>query len=277
MNARRIDLDGHVALVTGAAAGIGQGIAHALAAAGARLAICDIQDKVIDVGEAISRATGQEVFATTADVRDADDVRRFVDTAAARFGGLDVVVANAGVWRPTDPLADDWTKAQAEWDLIVDTNLRGVFLTGRACIPLLAARAAQGHRNVHIVNIATDHICPPPGHATGGGTRMDIYDASKWGINGLTQSWAKRLAASGIRVNALCMDATDSEMVRYAAGAAATPEVIARWMQPAQIGALVLDLLAEGPDGRSGENIGIWMGHPVVLPPRREVLPSRHP
>jgi hypothetical protein len=48
-------------------------------------------------------------------------------------------------------------------------------------------------------------------------------------------------------------------------------------MEPAQIGALVLDLLAEGPDGRSGENIGIWMGHPVVLPPRREVLPSRHP
>ena len=277
MSTKRNDLEGQVALVTGAAAGIGQGIAHTLAAAGARVAICDIQQKVLDVGDAISSATGQDVFATTADVREADDVRRFVDAAVARFGALDIVVANAGIWRPTDPLADDWTKAQAEWDLIVDTNLRGVFLTGRACIPHLAARAAQGQRGAHIINIATDHICPPPGCATGGGTRMDIYDASKWGINGLTQSWAKRLAASGIRVNALCMDATDSEMVRYAAGAAATPEVIARWMQPAQIGALVLDLIAEGPDGRSGENIGIWMGHPVVLPPRQAVLPSRHP
>ena len=51
-----------------------------------------------------------------------------------------------------------------------------------------------------ILNIATDHICPPPGFATGGGTRMDIYDASKWGINGLTQSWSKRLNADNVRV-----------------------------------------------------------------------------
>lgn len=271
------DLRGQVAIVTGAAAGIGKGIAQVLARAGARVAICDVQDKVHDVGEDIARSTGQEVFATTADVRDADDIHRFVEDSVARFGGLDLVVANAGVWRPTDSLTDDWTKAQADWDLMVDTNLRGVFLTGRACIPHLAARAASTGRGAHIVNIATDHICPPPGFATGGGTRMDVYDASKWGINGLTQSWAKRLAAAGIRVNALCMDATDSEMVRFAAGAAATPAVISQWMQPEQIGELVLALLAEGPQGRSGENIGVWMGHPVQLPPRREVLPSRHP
>lgn len=266
------ELRGQVAIVTGAAAGIGKGIAHVLARAGASVAICDVQEKVHDVGEEIARSTGQEVFATTADVRDAADIHRFVEDSVLRFGGLDIVIANAGVWRPTDPLADDWTKAQADWDLMVDTNLRGVFLTGRACIPHLAARGGG-----NIVNIATDHICPPPGYATGGGTRMDVYDASKWGINGLTQSWSKRLAAAGIRVNALCMDATDSEMVRFAAGAAATPAVIAQWMQPEQIGELVRSLLAEGRAGRSGENIGIWMGHPVELPPRREVLPSRHP
>ncbi len=283
MNGQQIDLRGQVALITGAAAGIGKGIAQVLAAAGARVAICDIQPKVVDVGEEIAAATGQDVFATTADVREAEDVRRFVDATVTRFGRLDIAVANAGVWRPTDPLADDWAKAQAEWDLIVDTNLRGVFLTGRACIPHLVAASGAGgptggsNSSANLVIIATDHICPPPGHATGGGTRMDIYDASKWGLVGLTQSWAKRLAASGVRVNALCMDATDSEMVRFASGAAATPEVIARWMRPEQIGGLLLDLLAEGPGGRSGENIGIWMGHPIALPARREVLPSRHP
>ena len=86
----------------------------------------------------------------------------------------------------------------------------------------------------------------------------------------------KRLKSHGIRVNALCMDATDSEMVRFAAGAAATPEVVAQWMRPEQMGGLVLDLLAEGRDGRTGENIGAWMGHKVELPERRGVLPSRH-
>ena len=266
-----MNLDGKIALITGGAAGIGKGIAQVLAQNGARIAICDTQAKVLAVGAEIEHNTGRDVFARVADLRSADDTRHFVDAVIAHFGVLDVVIANAGIWRPTDPVTDDWSKAQADWELIVNTNLRGVFYTGRACIPHLLARGGG-----HIVNIATDHICPPPGFATGGGTRMDVYDASKWGINGLTQSWSKRLKSHGIRVNALCMDATDSEMVRFAAGAAATPAVVAQWMRPEQMGGLVLDLIAEGPDGRTGENIGAWMGHTVALPERREVLPSRH-
>ena len=267
-----MDLNGKVALVTGAAAGLGAGFAAALAAAGADVAICDVQLKVRDVAIEIAKSTGRRVIATLADVRDPQAIRGFVNAAVAQLGGLDIVVANAGIWRPTDPVGDDADKALADWDLIVNTNLRGLFLTGRAAIPHLVARGGG-----NIVNIATDHICPPPGSASGGGTRMDVYDASKWGINGLTQSWAKRLAGSGIRVNALCMDATDSEMVRYATGARITPAMIDTWMQPAQIAALMVALLAEGPSGRTGENIGIWLGHPIVLPPRAQVLPSRHP
>ena len=267
-----MELTGSVALITGGAAGLGAGFAAALAAAGADVALCDVQTKVHDVAATIARTSGRRVIATVADVRDAAAVHNWVNRAVAQLGGPDIVIANAGIWRPTDPLADDWEKAQADWQLLVETNLRGVFLTGRAAIPHLIARGGG-----NIVNIATDHICPPAGFATGGGTRMDGYDASKWGINGLTQSWAKRLAANGIRVNALCMDATDSEMVRYAAGSRATPAIVASWMQPAQIAALLLDLLAEGPAGRTGENIGIWLGQPIVLPPRAAVLPSRHP
>lgn len=268
-----MDLTGKTAIVTGAAAGLGAGFALALAEAGADVALCDVQEmKLFDVGNDIARRTGRGVIARVADVRDPHAISRFVDESAAQLGGLDIIVANAGIWRPTDPLADDASKALADWELIANTNLRGLFLTVRAAIPHLVTRGGG-----NIVNIATDHICPPPGSATGGGTRMDVYDASKWGINGLTQSWAKRLASSGIRVNALCMDATDSEMVRYAVGTNITPEMIATWMTPAQIAALMLELLAEGRNGRTGENIGIWMGHPIVLPPRRDVLPSRHP
>ena len=262
---------GQTAIVTGAAAGIGAGCALALAHAGANIAMCDLQPKGRAVADDIVATTGREVTFAEVDVRDATAVKHFVDEAAATFGGIDIVVANAGIWRATDPVSDDWDTTVELFDLLVDTNLRGVYLTGRAAIPHLVQRGGG-----HIVNIATDHVCPPPGWALGGGTRMDAYDASKFGINGLTQSWSKRLASHAIRVNALCMDATDSEMTRYATGKRLTDEVIASWMTPADIAGVLLELILEGPDGRSGENIGIWLHHPIVLPPRREQLPSRH-
>ncbi len=266
-------LDGRVALVTGAASeGIGRGIARMLAGAGAHVAVGDFDVRVHSVANELSRESGREVKAWISDVREPESVRRFVDAAAAHFGGLDIVVANAGVWQRTSALTDSYEESVEIWDRVHSTNLRGVFLTGRAAIPHLVARGGG-----HIVNIATDHICPPPGYATGGGTMMDVYDSSKFGINGLTQSWSKLLRSKNIRVNALCMDATDSEMVRQAVGDRITPALAATWMRPEQMGQLVLDLIAEGPDGRTGENIGAWLGHPVVLPPVAEVLPSRHP
>ena len=208
-------------------------------------------------------------MAAEADVRVPDDVRRFVDAAVARFGRIDTMVSNAGVWRGTSPL-DPWEKALDDFDELIATNLRGVFLCGRA----IAAHMVEMGGG-HIVNIATDHIHPPPGYSTGGGTNMDVYDASKWGINGFTQAWARVLAPHGVRVNALCMDATDSEMIRGALGRTPPPELLDRWMRPEQIGRLLVDLLVEGADGRTGENIGIWLDHEIALPPRREPLPSR--
>jgi len=266
-------LQGKTAVITGAATGIGRGFAEVFAVEGADVALCDVQaEKLTTTADRIRATSGRRVVTWVADVRDDEAVRRFVDEAVQALGGLDIVVNNAGVWRPTNPLEDPWDKAIADWDLVVGTNLRGVFLVGRAAIPHLVARGGG-----HIINIATDHICPPPGYATGGGTRMDVYDASKWGINGLTQGWAKFLRGHGVRVNALCMDATDSEMVRFASGDRATPERIATWMRPDQMARLAIDLVAEGPGGRTGENIGAWLGHTVELPPRRSELPSRHP
>jgi NAD(P)-dependent dehydrogenase (short-subunit alcohol dehydrogenase family) len=268
-------LEGKATLITGAAAGIGRGIALRFAREGAAVAVCDRQPKVADVAAEMEVA-GATVYSEVLDVRDADGVRRFVDAAAHRFGGLDIVVANAGVWRLVNPLTDSWEKGLAEFELLVNTNLRGVFATGRAAMPHLVARAAATGRGCHIINVATDHITPPPGFATGGGRWMDIYDASKWGVNGLTQSWSKVLAEHNVRVNALCMDAVDSEMSRGAAGSKLTPERMANWMTPDQMAQLALDLIAEGDSGRTGENIPAWRDHPVSLPPRSEVLPSRH-
>ena len=95
---------------------------------------------------------------------------------------------------------------------------------------------------------------------------MDIYDASKWALNGLTQAWARALTKKGVRVNALCMGATDTEMLRGFYGGSPPPQELATWLQPALIAEVLLDLLREGPGGRTGQNIGLWVGHPLELP-----------
>jgi len=191
-------------------------------------------------------------------------------------------VNNAGTWAsslPTDPIE----KSLSDYEQLVGTNLRGVFLLGRAVMPHMIERGSG-----EIVNISTDHVqtcgtpfelghddapgCPwanEPPRTTGGGAEMDIYDASKWGINGLTLAWSQALAEHGVRVNALCMGATDTHMLRSFFDFQPPPEEVARWMKADDIARILIDLLREGPEGRTGENIGIAVGHPVVLPPSR--------
>ena len=96
---------------------------------------------------------------------------------------------------------------------------------------------------------------------------MDLYDAGKWAQLGLTFAWARALAPHGVRVNALCMGATDSNMLRGFHNFDPPPQEVARWMKAADVARLMIDLIG---DGRTGDYIGIAMGHPIVLPARRE-------
>ncbi len=271
-------LDGKVALVTGAAVGLGNAFARALAAEGAALAVCDIRPELSELADALT----VPVFAQEADVSRPGDVLRFVNATLQRFGTIDVLVNNAGTWAaslPNDPI----DKSLSDYEKLVGTNLRGVFLFGRAVIPGMIE-----HGCGEIINISTDHVqtcgapfelshedspgCPwasEPPRETGGGPAMDIYDAAKWGINGLTLAWSQALVEHGIRVNALCMGATDSHMIRSFFNFQPTPEDVAGWMKAADVASVMIDLLREGPGGRTGENIGIAVGHPVVLPPSR--------
>jgi NAD(P)-dependent dehydrogenase (short-subunit alcohol dehydrogenase family) len=271
-------MDGKVAIVTGAAVGLGNAFARALAAEGAALGLCDIRPDL----SSLAGDLPVPVLARNADVRKADDISRFVEAVLERFGCIDILVNNAGTWAAS--LADDpIEKSVQDYRNLVGTNLRGVFLFGRAVMPAMIAQGGG-----EIVNISTDHVqtcgtpfqlahddapdCPwagEPPRPTGGGDAMDIYDASKWGINGLTLAWSQALAEYGVRVNALCMGATDTNMLRSFFNFEPPPEEVARWMKPADIAHVLIDLLREGPDGRTGENIGIAVGHPVVLPPSR--------
>ena len=241
-------LDGQIAVVTGAARGLGRTFADALSSHGARIVACDRDPAVHEV----------EGLTYVADVADPDDVRTVVDGAVAAHGRIDVLVNNAGVGYATGP-DDDWDQALADFNEILGTNTKGSFLFGRAVAPVMIAGGGG-----HIVNICTDHVFPPPGVDVHGHGQMDLYNASKWAINGLTLDWSISLRPHNIRVNALCMGATVTEMLLAWKGDQA--DVAARgWMQPSQTADLLLELLAEGPDGRTGQNIGLWVGRPISI------------
>ncbi len=287
-----VSLSGRRALVTGAALGLGAAYAEALAAEGVDVAVCDVRESIVELPPRL-RVHGVRAIGRLADVSNPDDVRRLVDDVVAELGGIDILINNAGRCHVTLP-DDDLDKSLADYEAIVGTNLKGEFLVGRAVIAQLLAQGSGGE----IVNIATDHmvtcgspfeLCPklptcPWADAprpTGGGAVMDLYDASKWGLNGLLFAWAKALGPHGIRVNAMCMGATDSWMLRDFLGFPQTPgeetaeqrAQVDAWMTAADSAQVVIDLLKEGPDGRTAQNINLCIGRPTVLEPP---LPHRY-
>jgi 3-oxoacyl-[acyl-carrier protein] reductase len=263
-------LTGRRAIVTGAAQGLGHAFLVALADAGAAVAACDI-DPAITAVDAAS-------WTAVADVSDPGAVRAFVDRAAERLGGIDIVVNNAGIVRQTLPVSDSWEKAIDDYDAVMGANVRGCFLIGRAAIPHLVIRGGD------IVNITTDHIhtCGFPeavDHSDAPGCRwagtrrpplgnptFDLYDASKWALNGLTNVWARALREHRVRVNSFGMGATDTPMLRAhleRKGVPAPPNL----MSAERVAEILVELIAEGPDGRTGDSVQLWPDHPQVLPP----------
>ena len=249
-------LKGQTAIVTGAARGIGTAFARRLAAEGCNVMVADRNDEV--------RAVAAEIggLAQVGDVADADHVRAVVDATVAAHGTVDILVSNAGEVWPTGP-RDDWERANDDYDRIFGSNTKGAYLFGRAVAPVMI-----GGGGGNIVNISTDHVKPGPGcdrhHGHG---HMDLYNASKWALNGFTFDWAKSLAEHGIRVNNICMGATDIEMLRGWLGENPDPEYLATWMQPEQTAQILVELLEEGRLGRTANSIGLYAGEPCVMPP----------
>jgi len=252
------DLTGRVAIVTGAASGLGAAYATALAGAGAAVVALDRDPAV----------AGSGFDHVVADVSDVDAVRDAAAGVIGRHGGVDVLVNCAGRWAPT-PVDADREQALADYHEMFDANTRGPFLLQRAVVRSMIERGGGD-----IVNVSTYYVLPPrPADFEGTNPpTTDLYGASKWALNGFTQAWALALRRHRIRVNALAMGATDTPMLRglfQRRGVEPPPEAVASWMTPQQQADLLLALLAEGPDGRTGETIGSWTGLPVELPPRR--------
>jgi len=199
---------GKVAIVTGAASGIGRAVAERLAREGARVLIADRDaDNGPDVAAGIHAAGGEAAY-LPADVTRYDDCRRMVDETASRWGGLDLLVNNAGVGggAPVAALEEE------AWDHILDVNLKGVYLCSRAGLPALAARG--GGAILNVASIAGLIAAPA----------MGAYAASKAGVMQLTKVLALEGARQNIRANALCPIWVDTPMVRRYVGRAPDPE-----------------------------------------------------
>ena len=187
-------LDGEVAIVTGAAQGIGRGIANVLAEAGAKIVIGDLQDASSTAKEI--RDGGGEVITTVMDTSSAEDDRALVELALREYGRLDILVNNAAI---DGPKGNAWDLTAAEWERTIAVNLSGVFYCSQAAIPTMT-EAGKGC----IINISS--ISARRGRIGG----SPAYNASKAGVLGLTLSFSLQLADRGIRVNAILPGSIES-------------------------------------------------------------------
>ena len=192
------DLTSRVALVTGASRGIGRAIALALAEAGADVAV-NYRSRAAEADAVRDRirALGRRSLAVAADVSVAADVQRLVAAVRTALGPIDILVNNAGIARP-QPL-DQIT--EADWDEIVDGNLKSCFLVTQAVLPDMRSRGFG--RIINLSSVA----------AQVGGVISPQYAASKAGMLGLTRYYARHLAREGITVNAIAPALVETEMV----------------------------------------------------------------
>jgi 3-oxoacyl-[acyl-carrier protein] reductase len=181
-------LSGKVALVTGGNRGIGKAIALRLAAFGADVAICGREESILRATAKELRSSGARVHSQRADVTGADDVASLIEQSEAALGPISILVNNAGMGL-FGPLHE---KTEAEWDTLMNTNLKSVFLVSRAVIPGMIQRQSGD-----IINISS-----LAGKSTFAGGA--VYCASKWALQGLSGCMAEDLRAHGIRVSTVC-------------------------------------------------------------------------
>jgi 3-hydroxybutyrate dehydrogenase len=254
-------LPGRNALVTGAGRGIGAAVAHALAAAGARVALTSRSPAQIERVAAELRSAGRDAFAITGDVSDPTSIAELARVTGERLGAVDILVNNAGIGF-SGPL---FRTPLADWDRLMTVNATGAFLCTQAFLPGMVER--RWGRIVFVASVA----------GLTGGKYIAAYAASKHAVIGLARSAAAEVAESGVTVNAVCPGYVDTDMTResldrimektgktreqaLAAILATTPQ--RRLIAPEEVAHAVLSLCDEQARGINGESLvidGGWL------------------
>lgn len=192
---QKAPLRGAVALVTGGSRGIGRAIAVRLAELGSSVAICGRDARALASAEVELKKVGVLVFSRVADVTRASDITSFVEKAQAALGPISILVNNAGIGL-FGPIHE---KTEPDWDRVLNTNLKSIFLVSREVIPSMMRRGSGD-----IINISS--LAGRNAFAGGG-----IYCASKWGVQGLSACMAEDLRDYGIRVSVVCPGSVATE------------------------------------------------------------------
>ena len=242
---KMFDLTGKVALVTGANTGIGQGIALALAEAGADIAAAGRSPADETVGKV--RGLGHRAENFAADLSSVGAIQPLVDAVLAEFGRIDILVNNAGIIRRAD--AVDFT--EADWDAVMDTNLKTLFFLCQGVGRHMIARGSG-----KIINIASMLTFQ-------GGIRVPSYTASKSGVGGLTKLLANEWAAKGVQVNAIAPGYIATNNTAALQGDATRNRQImeripaGRWGDPSDIGGAAVFLASSASDYVQGHILAV--------------------
>jgi 2-hydroxycyclohexanecarboxyl-CoA dehydrogenase len=247
-----VTLAGKVVLVTGAARGIGAGIARAAAEAGAAVALGDVAERTVREAAA---ALGARAVPLVMDVSDARSVRAAVDEAEARLGPIDVLVNNAGI----DVIGPFLDSSEETWERLWAVNLKGTLLATRAVLHGMVARERG-----RIVNLGSD-----AGRV--GSSGEAVYSATKGGVIAFTKTLAREVARHGVTVNCVCPGPTDTallEQVReydeklHASLARAIP--LRRLGRPEDVAAAVVFLASDAAAYITGQTLSVSGGLTMV-------------
>jgi meso-butanediol dehydrogenase/(S,S)-butanediol dehydrogenase/diacetyl reductase len=254
-----LDLSGKVAIVTGAAQGIGRGVASVFASRAADLSLWDVKSSQLAQVQDETRKLGHRCLAMSVDVSSWSQVDQAARSTAQEFGRIDILVNCAGVH--SSVLFKDMT--EMDWDFINDVNAKGTFLCCKAVLPEMMRRGGG-----RIINIASD--AGKTGHTT-----EAHYVASKHAVIGLTKVLAIELAKYKIRVNAICPGYVDTPMLRQIFGELATIErkteeeviksiletiPVGRLGTPEDIGKAAAFLASDDAEYINGQSIGVCGG-----------------
>ncbi len=244
-----LGLEGHTAMITGGASGLGKCTAQYLAAEGVRLLIADNEEETLETTAAELEKGGAEVKTHLLDVRDAEACREAVEATVEAFGKLDILINSAGVGGPFNYFVENTPE---DWDKLIGVNLLGVINCSHA-----AAAHMQENNYGKIVSLASE-----AGKANE--KRMVVYGATKGGVISLTRGMALELGRYGINVNAVCPGVTRTPMTAYLDDAmvetASKFYPLQRLGEPEDIAPMIVFLCSQRSSWITGQAISISGG-----------------